>query len=119
MAKVEFIRHKDKEILFLDFSNGNPEDNLPVLEETKKIIAVQPYNSLLTLVDVTSAKFNNESRDKLKAFALHNKPYVKASAVVGVAGLAKVLYTVVMQFSGRNIPIFNTLEEAKDWLVEQ
>ena len=118
MAKVEFIRYKDKQILFFDFS-GTPEEILPVIKEARMIIATQPPNSLLTLSDVTESKFNNDVREALKAFTLHNKPYVKAGAVVGVTGLKKVLYTVVMQFSGRNMPVFDTLDEAKDWLVVQ
>jgi hypothetical protein len=118
MAKVEFIRYKEKGILLIDFS-GTPDDILPVIQEAKKRIAVQPLNSVLTLTDVTGSQFNNAVRDGLEALTLHNKPYVKAGAVVGVTGLRKVLYTVVMKFSGRNLPVFDTQDEAKEWLVAQ
>jgi hypothetical protein len=119
MAKVEFIRHKDKDILFIDFSHSDSEQILSVIDEAKKIIAGQPRNSLLTLTDVTGAKYNNDVRDALKAFVNHNSPYVKARAVTGVSGLMMVLYNAVKQFTGTNIPIFPSLDEARDWLVEQ
>jgi hypothetical protein len=119
MPKVEFITHKGKEILFLDFSYGRPDNIMPFIEEAKKIIAGQPQSSLLTLTDVTEGQFNNKISDVFKKFALHNKPYVKAAAVVGVVGLRKVLYEMVIKFSGRQMSVFDTLEEAKDWLVEQ
>ncbi|MDD4907894.1 MAG: hypothetical protein PHJ00_02415 [Candidatus Omnitrophica bacterium] len=118
MAKVEFVHYKEKEILLIDFS-GTPDDILPTIEAAKEVISKQPPNSLLTLTDVTDSKFNNDVREHLKTFVVHNKPHVKAAAVVGVTGLKKVLYTVVVQFSGRNLPAFDTLDEAKEWLVKQ
>ena len=119
MAKVEFIRHKDKDILLIDFSNSDSDQILLVIEEAKKIIASQPRNSLLTLTDVTGAQYNNDVRDAMKAYVAHNTPYVKARAVVGVSGLVMVLYNAVKQFTGSNIPLFPNLEAAKDWLAEQ
>jgi hypothetical protein len=40
-------------------------------------------------------------------------------AVVGLSGLQKVVYTTVMRFSKRNIPVFTDLEAAKEFLVIQ
>jgi hypothetical protein len=118
MAKVGFITYLDKQILLLDFS-GTPEEILPAIKEARMMVATQPHNSVLTLTDVSDSQFNNDVRESLKALTLHNKPYVKAAAVVGVTGLKKVLLSVVMKFSGRNLVTFNSLDEAKNWLVVQ
>jgi hypothetical protein len=45
---------------------------------------------------------------------------VKAGAVVGITNpLMKIAYRAVTAFSKRNLPIFNSREEALDWLVDQ
>ena len=54
-----------------------------------------------------------------KRLAVNNRPYVIAGAVVGLSGLQKVVYTTVMRFSKRNIPAFDDIEAAKDWLIAQ
>jgi hypothetical protein len=53
----------------------------------------------------------------MKEFTKHNKPYVKASAVVGISGIKKIIFHAVMLFSGRKIHACDTLEQAKDWLA--
>jgi len=57
--------------------------------------------------------------DAMKEFVIHNKPYVVASAVVGVTGLKQIIYNAVMKFSGRKLTAFDSLAEAKDWLAER
>lgn len=50
-------------------------------------------------------------------FVKGNKPYVKASAVVGLSGLQQIVYNGIMKITGREIKSFSTLAEAKDWLA--
>jgi hypothetical protein len=53
----------------------------------------------------------------MKDFTTHNKPYVKAAAIIGISGIKKIIFEAVMMFSRRKIHIFNDMTEAKDWLV--
>ncbi len=120
MSRIRFIEHKNTQILFLDFSEVEDPDQLKgPIDEAKQLIAQQPEGSLLTLTYVANAKFNADLAQALWRLARHNKPYVKAAAVVGIQGLQKDLYHLVMNLSRRNIPPFDDLEAAKDWLVEQ
>ena len=119
MSRVKFIIHKGKEILFIDFSNCKVEEIKPITEEAKAIIAVQPPNSLLTLTDVTETRYNHEATKTLKEYVAHNRPYVKFAAVIGVTGLKKVVYDGISMFAKRKLALFNSIEIAKDWLVEQ
>ena len=82
------------------------------------MISTKPMNSLLTLTDVTNARFNDEVGDGMKQFSAHNKPYVKAAAVVGITGLKKIIFGAVVAFSKRNIESFDDVEQAKRWLVD-
>jgi hypothetical protein len=117
MERVKFIKHEEKEILFLDFSNTGTDEVLKIIEDAKRVISAKPMNSLLTLTDVTNARFNDEVGDGMKQFSAHNRPYVKAAAVVGITGLKKIIFGAVMAFSKRNIESFDDVEQAKRWLA--
>jgi len=80
---------------------------------------MEPPNSVLTLTDVTDAKYNLEVIEALIEFTKGNKPFVKAGGVVGLDSLKKAIYNSVMHFSGRNLLAFDDIEKAKDWLVEE
>lgn len=116
--RVKFIKHCEKEILLLDFSNSGADEVLKIIEDAKRVIRTKPENSLLTLTDVTNARFNEEVGDGMKQFSAHNKPYVKAAAVVGIIGLKRIIFGAVMAFSKRNLESFDDMEQAKRWLVD-
>jgi len=115
--RVKFIKHQTRDILFLDFSNSGADEVLKILEDAKRVIRNKPHQSLLTLTDVTNARFNEEVGEGMKQFTLHNKPYVKAGAVVGITGLKRIIFGAVMAFSKRKIEAFDDLEQAKNWLM--
>jgi len=117
MARVELIKHNGKELLFLDFSNCKPGDVFLIIDEAKKTIRTLPENSVLTLTDVTNMRFDDRVTQQMKEFTIHNKPYVRAAAVVGVEGVKKIILNAVMLFSKRKFHTFDSIESAKNWLV--
>lgn len=117
MERVQFIQHKSRSILHLDFSNRKSPEVLQIIERAKHTIKTQSHRSVYTLTDVTNTAFNNAVSDAMKEFVLHNKPYVVASAVVGVTGLKQIIFNAVMKLSGRKLTAFESLDAAKDWLA--
>ena len=115
--RVRFITHEGKNILHLDFSRCTAAEALNIIAKAKKVIATQPEQSLLTLTDVTDTRFSDEVTQELKLFTAHNRPYVRAAAVVGVTGLKRIIFEAVIVFSGRKLSTFDTIEKAKQWLV--
>ncbi len=101
----------------LDFSNSDADQVLKIIEDAKDMIVGRPHGSLLTLTDVTNARFNERVGEGLKQFTAANKPFVKAGAVVGITGLKKILFGAVVAFSQRKLETFDDREEAKRWLV--
>lgn len=114
---VKFLKHKNAEMLEIDLNGANPTEILEAIKQAKEIIRKQPLSSMLILTNVTNANFNTDVIEGMKEFTSGNKPYVKASAIVGLSGLHKVIYTMVTKFSGRSIPTFDNIEEAKNWLA--
>jgi hypothetical protein len=119
MERAYFAEHKGKKFLYIDLSKGTVEEGLAVIAKAKGIIRSQPEKSVLVFTDVTDARFNPEVTDALKEYVAGNKPYVVASAVIGVTGLKQILVNAIMKFSGRKLVMFNTKEQSLDWLVEQ
>lgn len=116
--KIRFIQYEGKDILHLDFSHCTTEEVLNTITKAKKVIATYPEQSLLTLTDVTDARFSDAVTQEMKAFTAHNRPYVRAGAVVGVTGLKRIIFQAVIAFSGRKLSTFDSVEKAKQWLIE-
>jgi hypothetical protein len=108
-----------KELVYLDFSGCTSATLPPLIEEAKRLIAARPEKSVCVLTNVIGTELSRTTSQIIKDFATQNKPYVKASAVIGVEGLKKIIYNAVQAVSGRHISSFDTMEQAKDWLAAQ
>ena len=101
MSRITFIEHKGKEILFCDYSHLKREEKETIIKtvnEEVNIIAQQPLDSLLVLTDITGTYVDKEIDDKFTEMIKRNKPYVKRSAVLGIEGLKKTIYNIMMIF---------------------
>jgi len=117
--RIILIEHKEKPILYLDYSNFLTSD-----ETIKTILEVNDYikklgdNEILLLVDVRNSNVNEKIVvDALKQNAIIAKQYVKKAAVVGVTSRQEIILTVVNMISNLGIKPFDTIDEAKDWLI--
>lgn len=116
--RTRFIDHQGHPILFLDYSGiQEKEEALRAIAASRRIISHQTRNSLLTLTHVEGSRYDADVVQALKELTAHNKPYVRAAAVVGMSTVMRVIYRAVTTFSRREIRAFQELDEAKDWLV--
>lgn len=107
--------------LLMDFSGfTTAADALPYIAAARDVVSTQPARSLHGVVDVTGSKFNTRVVEALKELASHNKPFMVASGIVGVAGLQKVILDSVIAITGRsNLKAFPTRGDALTWLATQ
>lgn len=115
--RIRFIDHLGKQILLVDFSDCSADQMLSLLEGFRDKVASQPQNSLLILADFTGASFDKSLITRMKELLVLDRPYVKRAAWVGTKSLPHVYYENFKSFSKRNLPSFDTREEALDWLV--
>ena len=122
MAGVYELNYKGKTILCMDIAGLQSKDKpefLEIVKRAKEIIRKQPPKSLLVITKVTDTGFDSEVANIIKEYAQHNTPYVKASAVVGIAGWAKIILTTIKTLTGRDFHLADTMEDAQEWLVQQ
>jgi hypothetical protein len=115
---IQKISHEGQTIFYLDFSNLKfEEDILKQINECTQEIRKQPYNSLITLTNVSGMQYNKSIMDSFSDFISGNKPYVKTGAVFGLTGLSHYVYNGLMKVTGRDVRSFKLEIEAKDFLI--
>jgi hypothetical protein len=121
LPRVRFIAHKGHEILFTDLSGlRGREELLEVLERNAAAVRSQPLGSLLAVAQVgPGMAIDRHIMRAMQDHMTRNAPHVRASAVAGLTGLSLLAYRIIVQATGRNVPAFDDIEEAKDWVVAQ
>ncbi|MGC1449469.1 MAG: STAS/SEC14 domain-containing protein [Candidatus Sulfotelmatobacter sp.] len=117
--RLRFIKHKGHAIFVIDFSHCQGKEILFLLEQVKAIVTRHAPASMLILGDFTGADVDKKVATRMKEVATLDRPYVKRSAWVGSESMPHVFYENIKSFSHREIPTFQTREEAMDWLVDE
>lgn len=116
--RIRFIEHASKKILLIDFSRCSAAEILILLAEVQDKVTGSPHGSVLTLADFTDGHFDKAVVTRMKEVLVHDRPYVKRTAWVGTKSLPHVFYENAKSFSQRDLPSFETREEAMNWLVK-
>jgi hypothetical protein len=113
------ITYKNKEIIYLDYSKfgDSKEKVLGLLKSAPDEYKKYPPKSLLVLVNVKGFHFDMDTLNTFKNEAPKTAPYEKKVAVVYVKGLVKAAYNFVA-LTKSNFKVFETEEEAKEWLIK-
>ncbi|MBI1722667.1 MAG: hypothetical protein HYR48_02025 [Gemmatimonadetes bacterium] len=122
MGRIKFVEHDGKRILMLDFSEiERPRDAMAAIAHAREFVATHHVGprSLLTLTNVRHSAATQDVGLALVHLARHNKPYVRAAAVVGVGAAQRELFQLVMTVSERGFEEFDDVERAKEWLAQQ
>jgi len=117
--RLGFIKHKGQAIFLIDFSHCKGKEILLLLDQVRADVARNAPGSVLTLADFSGAQVDKAVATKIKEVLVLDRPYVKKSAWVGTDSLPHVFYENFKSFSQREIPTFETREEAMDWLVKE
>jgi len=118
---ARFIDFKGKEIYFVDYTHiKSAEEFLEVIKGTnafREKAKAEGKRNVLMLVDVTGSYVYGETLDALKRAAKLSREITRKEAVVGAAGPKKVLLRIVQVFTCMHLRPFDSLEEAKEWLI--
>jgi hypothetical protein len=120
MPKVEFVTHASQKILVVDCDGSqDPAASIAAFDRAEILILASPLKSIRLLTVVTDAHFNRALTDRLKSLSDRISPHIHASAAVGVTGLKEIVARGLMMATGRKIQLFETPDQALDWLARQ
>ena len=120
MERVRFITHQGKKILLIDYSNLTDETEiLQMVEQREFVVDSQPRNSVLTVINVAGAKFTKEVLTRVKEANVYDRPFVRRAALVGVGESQKAAVDAVSMFAKREWGMFETVDQALDWIVNE
>ena len=115
--RVRLIEHG---IVLQDFSRiREPALALPIIAEAIRFMETQPRGEALTLTDVSGSSFNEEVITAIRGLAEHHRPWVRASAVVGLTPLMRIIYRAVVTLTRREIHVCETRAQAIAYLLSK
>ncbi len=115
---AEWIFHKGKRILYINYGGLQKEEQLAQIRQAHRLLLESGSKENLTISDIRDMGVSQAFVDLAKQQGKLSGPITKKAAVLGVVGIRKVLLEAVNRFSGNPRKPFDTLEDAKDWLVE-
>ena len=117
--RIQFVEHKGKQILQVDFSGASATQMQLLLEHVRITVAQHARESLVTLSDMTGAVVDHAVATKIKEVLTLDRPFVKKGAWVGADKIPRAFLENIRSFSRRDIKMFKTRAEALEWLVEE
>lgn len=117
--KSKWVRWKGRRVLVQDFS-GFGRDAAALQREVDLVdaeIVKEPPASILALADLTGTVTSSAVVDLFKRSASATKPFIAKQAIIGIGGVQKFLAEMVARASGQAFRLFNSREEAMDWLT--
>jgi hypothetical protein len=118
---ASFIDYKGKEIYYVNYSNiKTNEEFLATIKQTnafREKVKAQGKRDLLMLVDITGSFVYGEVLEEIKKASKITKTLTAREAVVGITGGKKILLRIVQTFSNMSLKVFDTVDDAKEWLI--
>jgi hypothetical protein len=118
MGRVSVEEHKGHRVVVSDFRNCTAAELVDGIEEVMAIVTAQPNHSISTLTDFSGAQFDRETIQRLKEAAAFDRPHIVRAAIIGADTLPEVYHKALENFSARRFAIFNTKEDALEYLTK-
>jgi hypothetical protein len=124
MAKIKWETYKNKLIMYIDYTNINtikPEGLKQLKEVIEEVRAGtdQATDTIYYLSDVTNSIANSAAMKLLQDVAQYTIDSGKCGkmSVVGITGIKKSLLGLLNVVMHANQKGFDTIQQAKEWLV--
>ena len=119
MMKSRWVKKNNVAVLHLDYSNFKLDIEAlraEVLEADAEILR-EPKGTVLVLIDLRGTAASGAVVSMFKESSQITTPYIRRHALIGVTGIKRFLADKVAQLAGKPMRLFDTEEEALDWLT--
>ena len=118
--RIRWVEHRGVRMLSADYSGiEDPGELRALAEHGHEVLRHWEPESVLILARFSGVPYTLENLDILRDIAARNQRYVRARAVVGIPPIASLSISAFARLTGRPLPAFVSVAEAKDWLAEQ
>ena len=120
-SRVRFIDNGGQRVILYDFEGmTDVPAGLKLIAEARDFMAKLPADgSHYTLTDVRGTRYDRRIIDAMKELAAHNKPYVRAAAVVSDSAIHRAAVTMIAMVSRRKLEVFDNREDALAYLAKE
>jgi hypothetical protein len=119
--KSRWINHQGVEIFYVDFSSLWMDRDLlkAELEEVSLTVRRNPKATVLGLVDIRGTVLSMAMTVIIKGYARRMGQHIRKAAVIvnQVTVSKRNVLSAIARVGGREVVLFENVEEAKDWLV--
>jgi hypothetical protein len=112
----KWIDYKGKRILSVDYGKINTKQLAEFCDELLDIVTKQAPGSVLQLTDFSGFQFSAVAAGIFNRNTGKTKMYDKGIAVLGATGMLKVIYNSFSKIFSKPIKLFESRDEALDWL---
>lgn len=121
VERQNWIIHKGERVCIRDYANLEIDVAVRIAKIHQGWQERTSKRNMLVLFDVTNLEVSKELVSIFKAGGKDTKErgVFKKVAVIGATGLLRFFTSVVNKFSNVGAVVFDTREEALDWLVEK
>ena len=115
--KVQKIKYKGKEIVYVHYVNLKEAQMIETLNQVEDII-LSDNKPHLQLVNISDAFATPRFMAAAKTFGKKTHHLTEKSAIVGISGVKALLLRSYNAVSGKKLKAFETEEEAKEYLIQ-
>jgi hypothetical protein len=117
--RIRFIEHNAIPILYMDYRDLKVDAVMELMPRAHEVISRAIPGSLLSILDVEGTAFNPEIARRAKEYTRLNTPFERATAVVGMNGMQRMIYRTAVMLTGRSgtLRAFATRQEGLEWLA--
>jgi L-alanine-DL-glutamate epimerase-like enolase superfamily enzyme len=113
------LDHYGFSILLVDLGGRDRAQMLERISAMRTAVSACAPGSALVLTDCTKSFLDEEVIRALGEAVAANKPFVRASAVIGLSPKREEVRQLIAGMAAREISSFDDVEPAMDWLAEQ
>ena len=120
-ARVRLLDHQGLRIVLLDFQGiTDPALGFGAADEARAFIAkLPPDGSHYTLTDLRDTRYDREVAAKFRELTAHNRPYVRAAAVVSDSSIQRAAISMIALATRRKLGVFDSRDDALEYLLKE
>jgi hypothetical protein len=113
------MMHGTLPVILLDFEGiTDKREALAAAAEAKAFVStLEPDGTHYTLTDIRDTRYDREIVEAFKDLTAHNRPYVRAAAVVSNSAIHRAAIAMVGLFSRRKFGVVETREQGLAYLA--